>query len=893
MKFLLSVVMLACCLAAPVWAAPEISKVGAAPVGDNWAQIQWTTDQNADSVVEYGLTKEYGGNKEDKNSYTGHRLTLFGLKPLTTYHYRVVSRNAAGEASTSKDFTFTTTAETWGAEVNVTGEPMGGGLGYSKMIKREQATAVVKNADEFFKALASAKPGDVVYVDDNSVIDISGRLKIVIPGGMTLASGRGQNGSVGGLIRFTEFKGLDNRNVFATGGPGIRITGVRFGGPSNAMGRVLPMYHLIYVGHYWTEIDNCEFWGWNYSAIETLAKAKVAGLYVHHNYFHHNTRLGCGYAVCPSEGVALVEGNLMDFHRHSVASSAWAPSSYEARYNLVMEHSISHAFDMHGAVDSEVRTNVGIWRFDEGKGATTKDSSTYGRNDPKMFGFSEACWVKGQSNTAIEFNGKSWIDCGGGYKNNLGDKAFSIMGWIRPEGVEGTQAIYSKAPETPTGDGYSLRLVGPALEATVYDATGAKISKKTGEIPAGKWTHVALTYNGSFARIYIDGKESASFMCRGVKQSPARRLVFGRDSEGATSFFKGAMDEVRAYKASVPAADVNRNFLGQGDIAGVEMRVHHNTTRILNEGAVCVRGKPALGCWVNNNWFYRANDDWNIRQINATGNFFIENNHFGPKAEKPAGNAPTLSWAGGKEFKDGGVVPEKGAAGDTYRFRVKYTDKDNDAPLTGYPRLVLKRKGEAFLYYTPLTMMPLDGKKFSEGRTYMCELALPRGNDYTYSFEAMDMAGNPATGEATQDAKGPAISGGNAVPVLYPVMGHPKYVENWVYPSSGTVDTEYDFRVTYLDIDNDAPEGGAPKVRITTNGADIPGSPFPMKPITQAQDANGRQYQLLTKLPEGKYECVLVAKDSQGAEAVNVRPATVTVSARGAKAERTSLTPFD
>ncbi len=872
-----------------------ISAVKAFPVGDNWAQITWSTGQDADTVVEYGETAAYGSTAREGTLWTGHRITLFDLKPLTEYHFRVRSTNAAGQSFAGADGTFKTGAATIGAENNPTGEPLGGGLGYSRMVTRGQATAVVKSADELLKALRSAKPGDVIYIDDQAVIDLSDQMDLVIPGGVTIASGRGQGGSTGGLIRFTTFAAPMRTALLRTGGPGIRVTGVRLAGPSNAMGRTGAWYHCLYVSQYWTEIDNCEFWGWNYSAVETMANANGRGLYVHHNYFHHNTRLGCGYAICTSMGVALIEGNLFDFHRHSVASSAWWPSSYEARCNVVMEHSISHAFDMHGALDNEVGKNVAVWRFDEGRGTVTKDDSTYGHNDPKLHGFNEASWVAGKVKSALRFDGKSWVDATPGYRDSLGARAFCIFGWIKPDGIEGTQAIFSKAAGKQQGSGYSLRLAGPALEATLYDASGARQTKTAGVVAAGQWSHVGLSFDGSTARMYLNGREIASFPCSGVKQSAQSSLLLGRDSATPTSFFKGVIDEVRAYTDPMRPDDVHRNFIGQGDIAGVFMRIHHNTVRILDKGSVCVRGLPAEGCWINDNWFYRANDDWNIRQLNVKGNFFEKDNRFGPRPDKPAGHAPTLSFAGRKAFRKSGVAPLSGKAGDVYRFEVKYTDADGDAPLPGYPRLVLKRRGEIFLYETPMTMMPLDLGKFSKGRTYLCELTLPRGTDYTYAFEALDMAGNPAVGEATKDIAGPEIASGNTAPVLYPVMGHDHYVENWIYPSNGTVDTEFDFRVTYLDIDNDAPAGGAPRVRITdAGGADLPGSPFPMKPISATQDANGRDYQLLAKLPVGEFRCEIVAQDAQGgAPAANVRPTQIVVRPAGAATALTPRTPFE
>ena len=871
-------------------AAAQISEVRSFPIGDNWAQITWATKLNADAAVEYGLTDSYGLKAVDANSYVSHRLTLFDLKPRTTYHYRVRSTDSSGHSVASEDRTFATGDLVYGCESNPTGEPIGGGAGYSRVVKPADATVTVRTAAALLAAIASAKPGNIIYVEDGAAIDLSGSSNILIPGGVTIASGRGRDGSAGGLIFTTTFSSPNTPPLFRTNGSGIRITGVRMAGPSNSIGRTAPMYHGIYVAHYWTEIDNSEFWGFNYAAIETTAGTQ--GLYVHHCYFHHNTRTGVGYAVCPSQGVALIEGNLFDYHRHSIASSGQSPSGYEARYNLVMEHSVSHAFDMHGAADFEKAINVGIWRFDEGSGMKTADTSEYGRNDPAMFGFDEStCWVAGRLNSALQFDGRNdYVDCTA--HANLSSKAFSVMGWIKPATVTGTQAIFSKAATTPTGDGYSLRLVDSALEAVVYDSTGAKVSTVTGKILPGSWSHVAITFSGSTACVYLNGTQSATFACNGVKPSPSHSLMIGRDSSAATSYFKGVIDEVRAYSSALPASEIRRNYDGNGDIAGDAVYVHHNTSRLTDRSQVVVRGRPAIGFWVDNNRFYGTGPQA-IRQLNATGNLFVRDNQFGP-----TGHAPTLTWAGEPHFAGGGVSPQTGTSADVYTFRVRYADADDDPPMLGYPKLHLLRNGEEFTYFTPLTIMPVTTAAFSSGRTYFFTLMLPRGSDYTCYFEAYDAPGNKATGAATATQPGPTITAGNAAPVLYPAQNSQNYVENPVYPAHGTTDTQFDFRAVYEDIDNDPPQVGFPKVRLVdSNNADIPGSPFTMSPMTTTQYANGRHYQFLTKFPVGDYRCEIVARDSQGAKAVSIpaRLYPVEVKAAGSSDVNpsTPMTPFD
>jgi len=87
---------------------PILSAVAASSITTTSASIGWTTDQSSSSSVDYGLTGSYGSSTGvDATSVTTHVRTLSGLSASTTYHYRVVSSNIAGTA-TSGDFTFTT-----------------------------------------------------------------------------------------------------------------------------------------------------------------------------------------------------------------------------------------------------------------------------------------------------------------------------------------------------------------------------------------------------------------------------------------------------------------------------------------------------------------------------------------------------------------------------------------------------------------------------------------------------------------------------------------------------------------------------------------------------------------------------------------------------------------
>lgn len=88
---------------------PGLSSVQAAVENYETALITWTTDEPADSLVEYGLTSAYGNAAAlTSERVTAHAVRLRDLQSDTTYHYRVASRDEAGNQSRSQDFSFKT-----------------------------------------------------------------------------------------------------------------------------------------------------------------------------------------------------------------------------------------------------------------------------------------------------------------------------------------------------------------------------------------------------------------------------------------------------------------------------------------------------------------------------------------------------------------------------------------------------------------------------------------------------------------------------------------------------------------------------------------------------------------------------------------------------------------
>lgn len=89
---------------------PTVSSISVVSITTSGATINWTTNEAADSQVEYGPTTAYGSQTTlEASLVTSHSVTLSGLSQGTIYHYRIRTKDAAGNLATSGDRTFTTT----------------------------------------------------------------------------------------------------------------------------------------------------------------------------------------------------------------------------------------------------------------------------------------------------------------------------------------------------------------------------------------------------------------------------------------------------------------------------------------------------------------------------------------------------------------------------------------------------------------------------------------------------------------------------------------------------------------------------------------------------------------------------------------------------------------
>src|SRR5690606_24910178 len=206
---------------------------------------------------------------------------------------------------------------------------------------------------------------------------------------------------------------------------------------------------------------------------------------------------------------------------------------------------------------SEEGTLVGHWKMDEASGTTVADASMYG-NHAQMTGAAER--VPGVHGQALRFSGNNQYAAAPDHPSLNIAGAITLAAWVRPENTD-TQYLIRKALVNVT-DGYELTMT----KGTVFfrfnqasEGVDAFRLNSTGftHPSDGSWVHLAATYDGQTARLYINGAENSSVTFTspppiGTNSLP---LVIGALNDG-TRGLRGAVDDVRIYNTALEPADV-------------------------------------------------------------------------------------------------------------------------------------------------------------------------------------------------------------------------------------------------------------------------------------------------------------------------------------------------
>lgn len=168
-------------------------------------------------------------------------------------------------------------------------------------------------------------------------------------------------------------------------------------------------------------------------------------------------------------------------------------------------------------------------------------------------------YVTGRTGSAVNLNGSNgYVALPAGIL--AGATNFSVALWVRVD----TLTNWARVFDFGSGTGVNMFLTARSGSGTArfaITATGAggeqRIDAPTA-LPAGAWTHVAVTRNGNLGVLYVNGAEVARSTA--LTLSPANlgsttQNWVGR-SQYADPYLDGAVDSLRLYSRALTAAEV-------------------------------------------------------------------------------------------------------------------------------------------------------------------------------------------------------------------------------------------------------------------------------------------------------------------------------------------------
>lgn len=211
-------------------------------------------------------------------------------------------------------------------------------------------------------------------------------------------------------------------------------------------------------------------------------------------------------------------------------------------------------------------------------GNEVKDISNYGnkgtiKGAPKV--------VAGHKGEALDFNGSSdTIEIVTSESLAKAAKQITLEAWVFTR-KDGTQDVISKWDNVMNGIIHFEFQAGGIIRYCMRDkndATIVNLLTPAGKLPMQEWAHVAETYDGKTARIYVNGNEVLSGAGAGDMRDN-KDIKYWIGSMYATDrWFGGLIDEVRIWSKALTQDEVKKSIDGTLIGAGVEKHNKLTTT---------------------------------------------------------------------------------------------------------------------------------------------------------------------------------------------------------------------------------------------------------------------------------------------------------------------------
>jgi glucose/arabinose dehydrogenase/PKD repeat protein len=207
---------------------------------------------------------------------------------------------------------------------------------------------------------------------------------------------------------------------------------------------------------------------------------------------------------------------------------------------------------------------VGAWGFDETSGTAVTDASGRGNNGTIA---GAVRTTAGRIGSALSFDGvNDWVTVPDAPSLDLTNRA-TLEAWVYPTALGSTWRT-ALLKEQPGQLVYALYANNDLTRPSGHVfTTGDLFSNGGAALALNTWSHLALTWDGTTLRLWLNGNQVATRALTGTMPNSSLPLRFGGNGVWS-EWFAGRLDEVRVYDRALTQselqADMTRPISGTG-----------------------------------------------------------------------------------------------------------------------------------------------------------------------------------------------------------------------------------------------------------------------------------------------------------------------------------------